>query len=310
MKAISTALLLACGQLVPSVTNGVIARNADASLLATDGMFVYYVDTDSHQVLRVPVTGGDPSPMGDVTGGVVALVVDTTNVLWVTTGCQLVRAPRGGGATDIIATGICAKASTTGAETYVVSDGTSVYWVAEAGASFDIMRTSLSNGATKKIAGTDSVHTIAVAAGRVYWTSPRDFSGNGSVNFVAQDGGATVLLATGECLPFGLALDSSRAYWLSQGACSLDAGGVNTAPINGGTKDKLFSGEHGQRLAVIDAMLYWDTEAAPSAVRRASTDGGQVNAAVDLTEDAPTFVLDATSVYWINSSGYIFRAPR
>jgi hypothetical protein len=196
-----------------------------ASVLAVtaDATDVYWSEEDS--VLGMPSGGGARVTFASGHGAaVVELAIDAMDVYWLDAGARgvdstLLAVPRKGGTVTTLATHVETP-------TNVVSDGTDVFWgdsysgtivsVPRAGGVSTTLYTDMTAQAYISPTGTSDVELggIAVDDASVYWTSAVCLR---SVMKVAKKGGAALTLATGQRGPQAITVDSTSAYWTTNG---------------------------------------------------------------------------------------------
>ena len=224
------------------------------------------------------------------------IVVDDASVYWVENGSGSVkRVSICGGTVTTLATGQSAPSS-------IAVDATSVYWIndpdTEHGA---IVRVAKGGGAAPEIlaAALGWVTYIAVGSAAVYGET-----GIGTVTRIPLDGGAPTVVVPGNVLVSGLAVDTTRVYWISEWGGAL-AGVLLSAPLTsstGGAPTTLASGlNNAQSLVVGAASLYWieyDTAYVPNVVSVPA--GGGTPGVV--ASNAAAFAIDGADVFWIRST--------
>jgi hypothetical protein len=224
------------------------------------------------------------------------IAIDEAFVYWVENGSGSVkRVSICGGAVTTLATGQSAP-------TAIAVDATSVYWInypeTEQGGS--IMRVAKGGGAAPEVLASalGGVDCIAVGSSAVYGAT-----GIGAVTRISLEGGAPTVVVPGDILVSGLAVDTTRAYWISEKGGVL-GGILFSAPLTSGTgtPTMLASGLNNARSLVLGAtVLYWiefDTAYVPNVVRMPA--GGGTPELV--ASNAVAFAIDGADVFWIRSS--------
>lgn len=226
------------------------------------------------------------------------IAVDDASVYWVENGSGSVkRVSICGGAVTTLATGQSAPSS-------IAVDATSVYWINYPGTeqSGTIMRVAKGGGAAPEIlaAALGGLDCMAVGSAAVYGGG----TGIGEVTRIPLEGGAPTVVVPGNVLVSGLAVDTTRVYWISEKAGAL-AEVLLSAPLTSGTGGALTTLASGlnnaQSLVVGAASLYWledDTAYVPNVVRMPA--GGGTPEVVAL--NAAAFAIDGADVFWIRST--------
>jgi hypothetical protein len=225
------------------------------------------------------------------------IAVDDASVYWVENGSGSVkRVSICGGAVTTLATGQSAPSS-------IAVDSTSVYWInypdSEQGGT--IVRVAKGGGAAPEVlaAALGGVDCIAVGSAAVYGAT-----GIGTVTRIPLEGGAPTVVVPGDVLVSGLAVDTTRVYWISERGGAL-AGVLLSAPLTSGTGGALTTLASGlnnaQSLVLGAASLYWieeDTAYVPNLVSVPA--GGGTPGVV--ASNAVAFAIDGADVFWIRSS--------
>ncbi len=246
-----------------------VADSDQPIALALDADTVYWVDyagcdPGAGKVKKAPKSGGAPTVLATGQGCPMAIAVDGANVYWIAVGDGAVRAvPKAGGAVATLA----------GGETFFDSgvflalDADALYY----GAQHDLRRLPKSNGAPTTLSSVGgNVTGVAVDGGRVFFADFQD-QPNGGVFSVPTGGGAPTVIATGECLPFQVALDAARVYWVNE-AC----GGAVVAAGRDGAGHAVLAANQGPGLLgiAVDATTAWFAD--KTSVRGVPLAGGAV----------------------------------
>jgi hypothetical protein len=218
-------------------------------------------------VVRLKPDGGTPSSriFDMYSSGDPLFAVDTTNVYYLNSECQLIAAPLSFEAPIVLAT----SAGRCGAATAIAVDAKHVYW---------------SEAPLLNDAGSD------IAEGPLVLMA----------DIVSGDGGAPTVLDPifwQEGPPLSIAVDAVNVYWAQAYA------GVWMVPIKGGTATPLTEGEllGGASIATDGVNVYW-TDQAAGTVMKVPVAGGK--AATLASSQIPVAVaVDDTSVYWLNAPG-------
>ena len=220
-----------------------------ASGFALDTTHIYWGTNGYLQ--QTPLGGGAVTHLTPGGWGITpkewGVAADATFVYWTDQAKGLFKVPIGGGEPITIAT---AGISNPGG---IVIDATTLYW---ANAQSTIQKIPLAGGSvTTLAAGQESVQTLAIDAGYIYWTNTGLTYLAGSVNRVAKAGGAVTILATAQDDPAGLAVDATDVYWVNGGDKT-----VNRVAKGGGVASVLATGQVGGRAIAVDAKaVYWLT---------------------------------------------------
>jgi len=188
-----------CGQTTPLASGQMNPR-----ALALDAANVYWLNDDS--VMMAPKAGSAPMKLFDLTEAPQesGLVVDDSGV-YVSTGKQLLRVAKSGGAPVELAKAACLSGS-------IAVDSTHVYFSGLFCGS-DLVRVAKAGGMPEVVVHGESGNGIAVDDTNVYWTSSRS-PGGGPVIAAPKAGGDGRVLGYADA-ESQLLLDDKRVYYTS-----------------------------------------------------------------------------------------------
>ncbi|WP_437485360.1 hypothetical protein WME75_00670 [Sorangium sp. So ce1014] len=261
--------------------------------VAVDDTTVYWVDPVAHQVMTVPVGGGNEAFFveGDPPFAPRSIALDSGMVYFSDSGTELIMKASLEGDLEILADG----------QTYpmdIAADAANVYWTsADQGT---VMKVPALGGEPVALAtGQDSPLGIAVDATHVYWVNE-----GGTVMKVPIEGGDAVTLAEGQMKPKDIAVDATGVYWTD------DGGTVMKAPLGGGSPLALAEGQRNPRKLALDAAsVYWTND--DGTVKKVPVGGGDVVTLATGQDHPLGITVDATSVYWTNSAaGTVMKLPK
>jgi hypothetical protein len=168
--------------------------------------------------------------------------------------------------------------------TAIALDGTSVYWLDDAGT---VSKVPKAGGAVTVLAsGLVAPRDLAVDGTSVYWTE------SGKVRKVGVNGGPVASLAEGLSGPVGIAVDASGVYWA-------DAGGVERTGLDGGAVATLSAADPAygppRDVALVGGTVYFSTG---DAIRAVAAAGGPTSTLFADAFGAQFIAADAWNVYW------------
>ena len=132
------------------------------------------------------------------------------------------------------------------------------------------------------------------ARGAVYWTG----FGDETVDTAPLTGGPVNVLQTGQQLPVGIAVDSTRVYW-----ADFSAGQIASSSLDGGAPTPLVSGLGGPSALAIDATNLYFTDNVSGAVGWLPKTGGPTTTVRQDGGAQPSAVTVAGGkVYWTNGA--------
>jgi cysteine-rich repeat protein len=259
--------------------------------IAVDATSVYWTNSGSGTVMKVPISGGTPIVLASSQSYPLSIVVDATNAYWASSG-TVMKVPILGGTPTALASG---QSGLFG----VAVDATSVYWTTDSAAG-TVVQVPIEGGVPTTVAsGQDSPMRIVVDATSVYWTN---HSSSGEVMKVSISGGVPTILASTQNNPEGIAVDATSVYWTN-----FKGGTVMKVPISGGPPTTLASSQSGPTdIVVDDANVYWvthDPTSVVGTVTKVPISGGTPTILASNQNNPQGIALDTTSVYWTTYSG-------
>lgn len=253
--------------------------------LAADTASLYWIDTASERLVRMPKTGGTIQALaaGAQAMSPWAIAVDASHVYWLDTGEGAVRrTPRAGGATVTLATG-------QGDLMGIALDSSYVYFSGTNASGGRVRRMSKYGGVAQTIATASYPTAIATDGFFVYIADAHALAGSNRVLRVPRGGGAVVTMSTDEDA-LGLAIDGSNIFWkrfwtgdVRRGSKWM-AGATTIAPNGGGWGD----------LDLDAGNVWWTT--GPQ-LHRVAKSGGEGEVVFEAAEWANSMVVDASAVY-------------
>jgi hypothetical protein len=152
---------------------------------------------------------------------------------------------------------------------------------------------------------TEVPNRIATDGVNVYWTSDRA----GTIMAAPIEGGAPVVLATGQVGAWGIAVSGGDLYWTRSIPFAVDAGTVQRMPLDGGTPETIASSQaNPQDIATDGVRVYWaDVNAIgpngplPGAIVSAPLDGGAPTTLASGQTQPLGVAVHGGSLYWVTS---------
>jgi sugar lactone lactonase YvrE len=207
--------------------------------LAVDAESLYVAGLDGSTIAKVPLAGGSLTTVASSPDAPIGVAVDAASVYWTTAGGSVMKAPIGGGAPTVLASGqkSCTRpvvdAATAsvywgdpddGTIMSVPLDGGSATLVTSGGAATDIaiagadvvfasgytlMKAPLSGGTPTSLGTAAGAPVLAVASDgtSAYFTS------YGSIWKVALSAGQGATVASNQDAPSAIAVDATSVYW-------------------------------------------------------------------------------------------------
>jgi hypothetical protein len=281
---------------------------AEPQGIAVDSVSVYWTSADG-SVWKVPISGGSVTTLvmgaGAPAASAQGIAIDSSAVYWSDpTNGNVLKVPLSGGAPTTLASGQDNPGGP-------AVDGTSVYWVNTATASFPtlpagaVLKVALGGGAPTTLAsGTNFLPapwSIGLSSTNVYWIGA--VKSDMALLTVPISGGVPTTLGTDQ-FDWPIVLDATSVY-------SRDGQSVVRFPLAGGDPQTLVAGQTEQVLgvAVDSARLYWGDGRDNGAIRSTPLGGGAITT-LATGQAFPAFIaLDANCVYWANEGGYSGPPP-
>jgi len=233
--------------------------------------------------------------------GLMAIAIAGGYVYWSNTADNvgIFRAPRNGGSTESVAPGQMA--------TYLVTDGSYVYWFRRGSQNGGVYRVAASGGATMMVAadsesGIIGGPDIAVDDTYVYWPVQQ---ASRAVKRALKQGGVAETFASSVSGPvLGVVADQGTVYWIEQ-----DSGSIMQASASGGEPSVLVASNAYSGLSLDGDYVYWSS-ASDGEIIRARRSGGTPQTLVTGQNRPFATVADAAYVYWASlADGSIAKAP-
>jgi hypothetical protein len=279
----------------------------NGSNLAIDSAFLYF--TTSSGAMRVPLAGGTPVQVAAGMRG--PLVLDAKNVYgFDATG--IVSAPKSGGALTSVS-----KGSQLGQ--HLAVDATHLYFHDYYGVRVNgdnyhqsIFQLALATGTVLNIATNQFVTgPFASDDANLYFFSDNSPSGEVRLMSVSKSGGGTTTpWSTSNVGPDGPAFDGTNLYFTTSGGWTnpIPAAALRSLPATGGAPVLLASPDNPGDLAVDANNVYFTVH--DDTIMKLAKHGGTPTALATQLNHPVALVLDAASVYWINSGdGTVVKTP-
>jgi hypothetical protein len=275
-------------------TDEVLAANQGGPAgLALDGTSVYWAAETDKTVMKMPLAGGNATPLATNQDDPYAIAVDGTTVYWtnVTTN-TVMRVPLGGGSPTAVVTDPSVGDS-------LAIDATSVYF---AGAN-KIMKAPKGGGSAVKVADAPYATNVVVSGSWLYFGSSSP-TFQPQVNRVPVTGGTPTALGTSTgsmvVAKSSMAVDGTFVYWA-------DGDYVTKVPLAGGAPQQVVSAFGVWRVAVDANTLYWP---AGVAVKKMPIGGGADSNVANCFQGCPlALAVSPTHLYW-TTTDRIVRAPK
>jgi len=255
-------------------------------MLAIDDSSAYFVSeaTDSMEIIKEPLAGGNPVVLARTAHPVTSLAVDSVNLYFSEaisggpglneSSSTLNKVPLGGGVTESLGT-VPLQVSA------LVANGADLYSTTLWRSTFD----------------------------------PSDQVPLGAVTRVPVQGGMPTTLVAGLEDAVDIAVDATMLYWAHGFGAGCTWGCVMAMPLPGGAPTTIVSNatttQQNIRAFTIDAAdVYWTNEGIVSTVMRQALSGGIPIAIASDQHEPYAIAVDANYVYWTTYSGTVMRAPR
>jgi hypothetical protein len=291
------------GEELPGAPVEVVARGASATSLRIDGGTVFWAAHDG--IARVALASGAPALVARAPE-IAELDLDATHFYWLRSrrggrdGFEVRRAPRGGGASEQLARGVCAPRA-------LALDEAHVYFAGECGGG--VFRVAKRGGAVEKAAASCAGGEVKAlladtATARLYWL---EANADGDAVCSAPRKGPSEQIPSGRW-PAALAVQGEALYG-SDGSCGSDCrpyeGTVWQRPRAGGERRVLAERQaYVPFLAASAAHIVWVTEL--GALRRARVGGGPITT-LWRGRRPVALALDGGVIYWATEEGEVLR---
>ena len=208
-------------------------------------------------ILKAPLQGGSPQTLLSTDEyRPWALSVDATHVYWAGTLAgerTLMKAPIGGGDPIPLA------ATPTISLSRTVAGATGVYWVAYQDGTYRVMKIPPEGGSPTVVSVEDRpgfVRDFAVGPTHVAWVhNSTGVDVVGTVMKAPIEGGAPILLASGQYRPNSITMDATHVYWTNE---RWKLGEIMKVPLEGGEPITLASFQNRPNNVAVNAThVYW-----------------------------------------------------
>jgi DNA-binding beta-propeller fold protein YncE len=271
----------------------------DPRALAVDGDHVYWVNTSSGEIMRVPRQGGRPEAIAQGQHTPWVLALDESHVYWGTFSAGalggVLRAPKAGGPVQYltVASGIQG----------LVVDIERVYFTDEA--HLGLVSARKDGSSPQQL---HHYHDQLFVAGALVSDGSLLYFPDGDriLRLVKSPGNAPVVLGDAESVPAGLALDGANVYWANQGT-----GELRKSPRQGGAPSTLATDQPGAAFVAVDASrVYWTN---PDSGRVLAVDktGGPIEILASGQSSPQGLAVDDEAIYWASGfDGAIWRLEK
>jgi len=222
---------------------------------AIDDAYAYWSGYDAFHtasgLVRVPLIGGPVDVINPNSAGY-ALVVDTTNIYWLTGNSPnpitVLSMPKAGGPMTTLAT---SKYEVTTLDNGIVADADNVYW--EDG-NMTLESVPKAGGNISPLTALTAVRLLALHGASLFWSS--DNGGGGSLMTIPTSGGTPTALQ--KAIVSSIAADDTDVYWSAYIWQNPGASYVAKIPIAGGTPQMIATGlDNLGGIAVDTTHVYW-----------------------------------------------------
>ncbi len=243
------------------------------------GAYVYFTNTNTSTIVRVPVSGGSPTNVLTPDGGAGPVIASDGARLYWYAGYRIWSASVDG--TNVVA---LTPASVFSNPVGTRADGVRLYF----GSSNYVQALAVDGGTPITLATAEStISSLTADTTSFYFT---DYATN--VSSVSRDGGTPLKIAWSQSSPNDVAVSATDVYWTVNGTT------VMKAPIGGGTWTQFVAGV--SRIAIDGPDMYGQSSSV--GLLKLPLSGGSPTTIGPKT--AAPEAIDATSVYWSeNGSG-------
>jgi hypothetical protein len=241
--------------------------------------------------MKVPVGGGEATTIASGQDSPTQIVVDSTNVYWVT-GSACMSTPVSGGPVTAAVT------MPNGYNFGIATDGTSLYWAGQAISGPDpagvIVRLPPGGSASTLASAQFQPRDVLVDSARVYWADLNNYGVTSVMSTALVGGTVATLVPAGSPGPvYPLAIVGATLYGVGDS--------VTSVPLAGGTVTTLAANQLSETIAVDADNVYWVSD---SVIKCVPLTGGRV-VTLAPAPDGPgnqsaMIAVDATSVYWVD----------
>jgi hypothetical protein len=258
--------------------------------IATDGVNIYVPAADLGTIESVPVAGGAPVILATKQSDPMGIAVAGGIVYWANeNGGTIMKVPVTGGTPVTVASG-------QGAPFEVAVDATNVYWT-NVTAPAGVWSVPIAGGKPPTQLASTTAWGLTVRGGTVYYSD-----GKNVLSVPTAGGTPPTTIVPAQASPYALALGATQIFWSNEGG----QGEVLSMPLAGGnaTPTSIATGTANTRLATDGTNLYFahpGTAGNDSSILRVPVGGGTPTALVTGQPTPETIVLDAQSVYWVDT---------